>query len=356
MSRVPSEAGPLDSSITRTLPFSSEVSLRRRYLLVDEPVKANFRFGLLLEILDKLAEETALACIRRFHPDGRVVTAAIDSIRLRHAPDITRDMVLRARVNYVGRTSVEIGVRVEQPGDPPAHVASCYFTMVARAGAGANARSVALPPLEHLEDLERKRAAKARERREAYQRSRDAAEEPPTREEYALLARLHTAQEQPEFSGLLAGRLTTSGWEITYPEHENVPEKIFGGYVVHRAFMYATICAEAVAPDRPVVVSVNRINFHHPVRIGDKLHFVSRATYTGQSSICVETDIVRISRDLTSTALCNTCVFTFVNVDAELRPRPVPPIYPTTYGEDARFLAAYRRRLAYRGSRARATS
>ena len=37
------------------------------------------------------------------------------------------------------------------------------------------------------------------------------------------------------------------------------------------------------------------------------------------------------------------CVFTFVNVDSDMIPRPVPPVYPTTYSEDARYLEAYRR-------------
>jgi acyl-CoA hydrolase len=110
--------------------------------------------------------------------------------------------------------------------------------------------------------------------------------------------------------------------------------------------MYSAMCAELIAPDRPTVVAVNRINFHHPVRIADKLHFTSRVTYTGSSSISVETDIVRISRDRASTSLCNTCIFTFVNVDAELRRQFVPPVYPTTYAEDARYLAGYRRHLA----------
>jgi hypothetical protein len=35
------------------------------------------------------------------------------------------------------------------------------------------------------------------------------------------------------------------------------------------------------------------------------------------------------------TALSNTCIFTFVNVDAKLCPIPVPTVYPTTYAEDA---------------------
>jgi len=61
----------------------------------------------------------------------------------------------------------------------------------------------------------------------------------------------------------------------------------------------------------------------------------------------VETSITRISRDRKSTALSNVCTFTFVNVDSELRPMPVPQIYPTTYAEDARYLAGYRRHQAH---------
>jgi acyl-CoA hydrolase len=344
---------PLDLSVTRTLSFSTDPALRRRYLVTDEPLKGNFRFGVFLEGLDKLAELTALAHVGRFDPTLRVVTAAIDSVRLRCPPDITRDLVLRARVNYVGTSSMEVGIRVDQPGEPAAHIASCYFTMVARSGTGDDARSVRVRPLTYADDVERIRAGKAVERREAYRQSLHAAEQPPSKEEHALLSRLHAAQERPDFTGLLASAVTTDGWERAYPEHENVPEKIFGGHVVHRAFEYAHICAEAVATHRPVVISVNRINFHHPVRIGDKLRFVSRVVYTGKTHVSVETEIIRVSADRTSTAMSNTCVFTFVNADAELRPQPVPPIYPTTYAEEARYLAAYRRHLDHELVRSR---
>ncbi len=342
---------PLDLSVTRTLNFSTDPVLRRRYLTTDEPLKGNVRFGLFLEVLDKLAESTALAHVRRCDLEARVVTAAIDSIRIRCAPDEAQDMVFLSRINFVGRSSMEVGIRVEQSGKHMKHIASCYFTMVARIGAGEDSRAVPLPQLTYVDDLEKQRAEKAVDRRELYRRSQDASEEPPSKEEHALLVSLHAAQDEDDFSGPLAAALTIEGWERTYPEHENVPDKIFGGYVVHRAFEYANICAEAVATHRPVIVSVNRINFHNPVRIGDKLRFISRVAYTGSSQICVETDIIRISRDRTSSALCNTCVFTFVNADAELRPQPVPAIYPTTYSEDARYLAAYRRHLAHAQSR-----
>jgi acyl-CoA hydrolase len=49
-----------------------------------------------------------------------------------------------------------------------------------------------------------------------------------------------------------------------------------------------------------------------------------------------------VSRDRTSRALSNSCLFTFVNVDAALAPEDVPEVHPTMYAEDARALAARR--------------
>ena len=342
---------PTETSRDLTLPFATDTSLRRRFMVVDEPLAGNIRFDLILEVLDELAEETALAYARRFEPQGRVVTAAIDNILLREPADVTRDLAMQARINHVGKSSLEVGIRMEHPGVVPIHLASCYFTMVARVGEADSSRSVALEPLEYADELEKRRHGKAIARRESYRREQAVATEPPSREEYALLAGLHVAQEQPGFSGRLVGHLVTSNWERMYPEQENVPQKIFGGYLVRRAYELASINAEEIAPDRPVILRVNRINFLQPVRMGDKLHFVSRVVYTGATSICVEVSIERVGRQRDTRALSNTCVFTFVNVDPDMIPRPVPPVYPTTYAEDARYLEAHRRNRRHNSQR-----
>lgn len=333
---------PNETSYYETLSLGSDPKLRRRYMVVDEAIPGNLRFGLLLEILDLVAEKTALNYVKRFYPDARVVTAAIDNIFVRHAADVNRDIIFHARINHVGRSSLEIGIRVEQPGEPANHIASCYFTMVARSGMGDDAVSVALPPLEYAEETGQERYKKALARREEYKHQQAALHEPPTREEYEMLASLHEAQEQPGFMGHMAGRLAADAWERMYPEQENVPQKIFGGYLIRRAYELSAICSEQVAPDRSIIAAVNRINFFHPVRMGDKLHFTSRVVYTNGSFVCVEASIERISRDRTSKALSNSCLFTFVNVDRELVHRPVPTIYPATYAEDASYLAAHR--------------
>lgn len=354
---------PNETSYHQNLSLGSDPSLRHRFMVLDEPLRGNIRFGLLLEVLDKVAEVTALKYVNRYHPNARVVTAAIDNIFIRHAADVTRDIVFRARINHVGRSSLVVGIRVEHPGEPALHIASCHFTMVARSGSGEDAISVALPPLEYLDGLEQKRAAKAVASREEYQRQQALQSEPPSRDEFKMLAGLHQSldesgldgrrlQDETCFRGYRAGRLVTESWERMYPEKENVPRTIFGGYLIRRAFELSAICSDLVAPDRTIIAAVTRINFFQPVRIGDTLHFTSRVVYTNGSFVCVEASIERTSRDRTTRALSNSCFFTFVNVDSDLAHQPVPPIYPATYAEDARYLAAHRSLQALRAQHA----
>jgi acyl-coenzyme A thioesterase 9 len=331
---------PADTSREHVLPFSSDVALRRRFMVVNDPIPGNLRFGRLLEVLDRVAADAALDYAHRTLPDARVVTAAVDEIVVRHVADVAQDLACRARVNHVGRSSMEVGVRVDAAGG--AHLASCYFTMVARDGDGPGASSVSVPPLEPADDLERDRDRRAALRREGRRLESASASEPPTREEYLHLAALHEAQESPEFAGALASRLAAETWERTYPEEENLSKVIFGGYIMRRAYELSSICAELVATHRPVIAAVNRINFFHPVQIGDKLHLTSRVSYTEGPIICVETAIERLSRDRTARALSNSCLFTFVNVDGDLATREVPPIHPASYAEDARYLRARR--------------
>jgi acyl-CoA hydrolase len=83
----------------------------------------------------KLADSTAGAVAQR-HSGGPAVTAAMDEMAFLHpvhVGDIVRSF---AQVNWAGRSSMEIGVRLEtQPWNDPSvtslHVASAYFVFVA---------------------------------------------------------------------------------------------------------------------------------------------------------------------------------------------------------------------------------
>ncbi len=331
---------PSETSRERILAFTTDVALRHRFVVLNEPIPANLRFGLLLEVLDEVAGDVSVPYVQRHFPGARVVTAALDEIVIRHVADVAQDVRCCARINHVGRTSMEVGIRVEAiPG--PTHLASCYFTMVAREGSRATERGVRLPPLEPGDELERIRDRRAIARREERRQARST-EELPTPDEFHLIADLYRAQEAPGFSGLRMADLVTETWERTYPEQDNPWKTIFGGYLMRRAYELSRICAELVAPDRPVIAAVNRINFLQPVEIGDKIHLTSRVVYTSGPAVCVETAIERISRDRSVRALSNSCLFTFVNLDRAMAPRPLPPVYPSSHAEEQRYLSARR--------------
>jgi uncharacterized protein (TIGR00369 family) len=88
----------------------------------------------------KLADSTAGAVAQR-HSGGPAVTAAMDEMAFLHPVHVGDIVRTSAQVNWVGRSSLEIGVRVEaQPwddaSDEPRHVASAYFVFVAIDQAG----------------------------------------------------------------------------------------------------------------------------------------------------------------------------------------------------------------------------
>ena len=89
----------------------------------------NVHGGLILKYLDQVAYTCASRLTRQY-----MVTASVAQVRF-HSPVHIGDLVtLLASVNYTGRSSLEIGIRVETEdvttGDRR-HTNSCYFTMVA---------------------------------------------------------------------------------------------------------------------------------------------------------------------------------------------------------------------------------
>lgn len=347
MSSEPEQSliSPHDTRYLFVLPFSTDPALARRFLARDSDIVGNIRFGKILETLDKVAENTALAYVHRFYPGARVVTAAVDSIVLRNPADTKHDLVFSAQINHVGTSSMEVGIRIECLGAGSSHLASCYFTMVARSTDCGEAKSLPLPPLHYLEEVDKKRYQKAEQRRQAYRDGLAKAEEMPSLDEYLYLKKLHKDQEAPGFSGVYAGKLILESTCRAYPEQENVPTTIFGGYLIRKAYELAALAAEMVAPDRAVPCRVNRINFNQPVLLGDQLKFTARVVYTGKTTIAVQSDIERFSRSDSNKSLSNSCLFTFRNVGSDMSPQPVPFIYPVNYAEDARLLNAYRQRL-----------
>jgi acyl-CoA hydrolase len=117
--------------------------------------------GVIMKLCDQVA---GLAGVR--HSGGRVVTAGMDRMTFNEPIHIGELLTLRASVNAVWRTSMEVGVRVTaediRKGDAW-HVSTAYLTMVAVDGEG---RPTQIPPLAPESDAEVRRAREAQLRRD----------------------------------------------------------------------------------------------------------------------------------------------------------------------------------------------
>ena len=113
-----------------------------------------------MALVDKTA---AVAAIR--HARSTCVTASIDRVDFREPIHLGDLVVLKASVNFVGRTSMEVGVRVEAEElvtGVRRHTNSCYLTFVAVDDTGCPKE---VPMLVPESDPELRRYAAAQERR-----------------------------------------------------------------------------------------------------------------------------------------------------------------------------------------------
>lgn len=86
--------------------------------------------GLLLSLMDKIAYVTATK-----HSDHYCVTVAIEGVEFLSPVEVGDLLSIKASVNYVGNTTMIIGMRVEALNPRTKqlrHTNSCYFTMAAK--------------------------------------------------------------------------------------------------------------------------------------------------------------------------------------------------------------------------------
>ena len=139
------------------------------------PDTANFRGNVHGGVMLKMLDEVAYSCASRY-AGNYVVTLTVDQVVFKQPVHIGELVTFLAMVNFTGRTSLEVGVKVvaeDIRARTQRHTISCYFTMVALDEGG---RTVEVPPLEPetADDRRRHAAAQARRafRREVEERNR----------------------------------------------------------------------------------------------------------------------------------------------------------------------------------------
>jgi acyl-CoA hydrolase len=132
--------------------------------------------------------------------------------------------------------------------------------------------------------------------------------------------------------------------QLMMPQHANVLGHVFGGVVLSMMDTTAAVSAIRHARLACVTVSVDRVDFREPVHVGDLVIMKSSVNYVGRTSMEIG---VRVETENLVTGLkrhTNSCYLTFVAIDRNGKPVPVPPLKPETPDEVRRFKAAKERR------------
>ena len=130
------------------------------------PDRANFSGNVHGGTILKLLDQVAYACASRYS-GCYVVTLSVDKVNFKEPIHVGELVTFLASVNHVGRTSMEIGIRVEAQNIQKRtvrHTNSCYFTMVA---VDENGKPKHIPALNLDNDWKRCRFESAEHRKVA---------------------------------------------------------------------------------------------------------------------------------------------------------------------------------------------
>ncbi len=111
---------------------------------------------------------------------------------------------------------------------------------------------------------------------------------------------------------------------IAMPSDTNPAGDIFGGWLMAQMDLAAGNVAARRARGRCATVAVEQITFLGPVKVGDEVTVYAELVAVGRTSMRFRVSTWRRARDSEVSTKVTEAQFTFVALDAEGRPRPVP--------------------------------
>jgi uncharacterized protein (TIGR00369 family) len=140
----------------------SETAINMAVIMMpqDANPSGNVHGGVVIKRIDEAGGVVALR-----HSGSRVVTASIDRLDFLRPVYVGEVLVLKASVNYVGTSSLEVGVRVEAENPRTGRVRHCVSAYLTYVALDDDAKPYPVPTLILDNGEDRRRNAEAQERR-----------------------------------------------------------------------------------------------------------------------------------------------------------------------------------------------
>jgi acyl-CoA hydrolase len=132
--------------------------------------------------------------------------------------------------------------------------------------------------------------------------------------------------------------------ELVLPNDANPLGNILGGRVMHLIDVAGAIAAKRHSRHVVVTASVDYLDFVHPIRVGQLIRLQAFVTRAFRTSMEVEVCVYREDFKTGELRQTSAAFVTYVALDDEGKPVPVPPLILKTAEERRRYREALQRR------------
>jgi acyl-CoA hydrolase len=298
--------------------------------------------------------DLAGAIVAMHHARTAVVTVSIDRMDFLCVANVGEALLFKGGLNYVGTSSMEVGVRVEAENlftGETRHAASAYVTFVA---VGEDRKPTPVPALILETPAEQRRFAEAEKRREMRKAERKAerAAQGGSAPDPAAWAAAVKAMERPE-GGIPVARSSVVMPVRMMPQDANPAGNVHGGVTLKNIDLAAAIAAMRHCRRAVVTSSIERMEFLDTGRVGEVMNFAASVNHAEGASMEVG---VRVEAENLLTGQSRhaaSAYLTFKALDEARQPTPAPPLVIETMQDLRRNMEAARRRDVRRAERLR---
>jgi len=132
--------------------------------------------------------------------------------------------------------------------------------------------------------------------------------------------------------------------ELVLPQHTNQLGNLLGGQLMHWIDICAALASSKHAGKICVTASVDNIDFHYPIRLGDVVTIVASVNRVFNSSMEVGVSVCAENHTKGNKRHTNSAYLTFVGLNTGGKPVKSEPIIPETKDEKKRYEEALKRR------------
>lgn len=132
--------------------------------------------------------------------------------------------------------------------------------------------------------------------------------------------------------------------ELVLPNDTNLLGNLLGGRLMHWIDIAGAMAASRHANGNVATVALDSLDFRHPARMGELVMLKARLTWTGRTSMEVKVEAYAENTRTGKVILTNRAYITFVALDDQGKPTPVPPLLPQTEDEKRDYEEGAKRR------------